>query len=225
MNVSNMLKLFFMSIFIAFLTASETVAVGQFKDFGGFSLKVQYPNNHKNVIIKEKKTFKIDGLEYLAINYYEAILGQEYTYILSVAVLKKSNGKYISLFDKKVHDTGQPGFFESTFLFKSKDNNFIVFEVFNGAHNMDYCIIRVSKGKAKEIPMENYYINPLVKDVLKPGEWFCRGTVYSFEDGRIWGFAQIFKQDDGCCCPTGGELVFSHKFDNDVFKITKVKRE
>jgi len=220
-----MVRLFLISIVIAFLTAPQTFAADQFKDFGEFSLKVQYPNNHTNVLIKEKKTFKIHGLDYLAVNYYEAIPGDQYRFILSVAVLKKSNGKYIPLFQKKVHEYGQPNFFESTFLFKSKGYKFLVFEVFNGAHNMDYTITRVSKGEAKEIPIERCSINPLVKDVLKTGEWFCRGSFYSFEGGKIWGSAKIYKEDDGCCCPTGGELVFSLKFENDVFKITEVKRE
>jgi len=41
----------------------------------------------------------------------------------------------------------------------------------------------------------------------------------------MYGTVDIWKEGDGCCCPSTGEfLVFSYRFENGAFKIVDVKR-
>jgi hypothetical protein len=226
MKLSDLLGIFFATFVLAFLTLSGIAAGDQFKDFGGFSLKVHHPDNHKNVAIEEKKTFKINGLEYLAINYYEIFPGEKDFAMLNVAVLKKVKAKYIALFEKNI-DRGHPHYLESPFLFSTKGNQFIFFGIRGGAgHHVHLFVVNVLNEAARSIPLEDYFSSPLVKHLLHQGEYiYCRGPVYGFERGVMYGTVDIWKEGDGCCCPSTGEfLVFSYRFENGALKIADVKR-
>ena len=226
MNISKMIKSFLIAFVVVFFSISETVAGDQFKDFGSFSLKVHYPDNHKSVEIKEKKELKIGGLEYLAINYYEGLPQEKGIGMLNVAVLKKDKRRYITLFEKNVFNIGPPYIFDSPFLFSTNGNQFIFFQIRGGAgHNVSFFIVKISNDTVREITLEDDYTNLLIKSLLQPGEeTFCRGPQYDFKGGRITGVLNVYKRDDPCCCPTGGEILFSYKFENDSFKIKNAKR-
>ncbi len=227
MKLPDLLRIFWGAFVLAILTLPGIAAGDQFKDFGGFSLKVHHPDNHKNVAIAERKKFKINGLEYLAINYYEILPGERKDLaMLNVAVLKRVKAKYITLFEKNV-DVGLPRFLESPFLFSTRDNQFIFFGIRGGAgHHVDFFVVNVLNDAASSISLEDYFSSPMVKDLLNKGEEiYCRDPAYDFERGTMTSTVNIYKEGDGCCCPSTGEfLFFSYGFENGVFKIVDVKR-
>ena len=226
MKLTDLLTIFLVVFVLAFLTLSGIAAGDLFKDFGGFSLKVHHPDNHKNVAIEEKKEFKINGLEYLAINYYEILPGEKDFAMLNVTVLKKVKAKYITLIERNI-GLGHPYFLESPFLFSTRGNQFIFFGIRGGAgHHVHFFVVNVLNDAARSIPLEDYFSSPLVKHLLNQGEYiYCRGPVYGFERGVMTGTVDIWKEGDACCCPSTGEILFfSYGFENGAFKIVDVKR-
>ena len=219
-----MRNLFLIGFVVAYLIVFQASAQNQPQDFR----KIHDPDDHKNLEIKDNEEFKIQGAEYLAISYLEPLPGGKYESSFSIALLKKINGKYVRLFEKVVCGMGSPNYFAYPFLFESKENKFIVFEIFCGGKGSyrNFCIVKVSQGEITEIPMDDYYSNPLVNNLLKKGEnTYCRGPEYTFKRGEITGTLKIYKEDDACCCPTaGGVLVFSYRFNSNIFKIVDAKR-
>ena len=147
--------------------------------------------------------------------------------MLNVAVLKKDKGRYITLFEKNVCDIGRPYFFDSPFLFSTNGDQFIFFQMRGGAgHRVSFFIVKISNDTVREILLEDDYTNPLIKSLLKPSEQtFCRGPQYTFKGGKISARLNVYNEEDACCCPTGGAIVFSYKFENDAFKIVNAERE
>jgi hypothetical protein len=226
MKTFNMKQLFLIALAATLLTASENVAGDQFKDFGGFSLKVHHPENYKNVEIEEKKEFKINGHEYLAINYCEILPGEKGMAMLNIAILKKNKGKYIILFEKNVCEVSHAHYFGSPFIFTTKGNHFIFFQMRGGmGYYVHFVVVRISNDTVREISLESDYSSLLIKSLLNPGEQTsCRGPEYTFKGEKINATRSVYNKDDACCCPTGGTIIFSYEFVSDAFKIVNAKR-
>ena len=227
MKCSNPIRIFLGLLVVAFLTPSGSAARDQFKDFGNFSLKVHYPENHKYVEIEEKKEFNIHDQEYLAINYYEILPGEKDMARLNVVVLKKDKGRYITLFEKNISEVGHPHYFGSPFIFTTKGNQFIFFQMRGGmGYYVHFFVVKISNDTVREISLESDYSSPLIKSLLKPGEQtYCRGPEYTFVGEKIGVTRSVYNKDDACCCPTGGTIIFSYEFESDAFKIVNAKRK